>query len=281
MKRAVKGIDHVVVMATDIDAAEAAYRRLGFEVQPRGFHKKLGTANHLMIFERDYLEILGIVEPTPVNAERREWLKQGGGLANVALATDGADAAFDAFAAAGLQPDQPLAFDRAVEVAGRVEQARFRTVRVPKAHMPVVGLFVCEHLTPQFVYRGEWVRHANGARGILGVTVIAEEPARLKAPVERFFGPGSTRWQGDELVVATGTQPIRYLDRPAFVRRYPGIEPVRSGDHAALLSLRVDSIAVCRSVLESNRAPILEPDRERLVVPAGHAADVALEFREH
>jgi hypothetical protein len=34
-------------------------------------------------------------------------------------------------------------------------------------------------------------------------------------------------------------------------------------------------------VLESNRAPILEPDRERLVVPAGHAADVALEFREH
>ena len=28
--------------------------------------------------------------------------------------------------------------------------------------MPVVGFFVCEHLTPQFVYRGEW-RSDNGA----------------------------------------------------------------------------------------------------------------------
>ena len=87
MKRAVRGLDHVVVMVDGIDAAEAAYRKLGFQVQPRGFHKKLGTANHLMIFDRDYFEILGIVEDTPFNAERREWLKDGGGLANVALAT--------------------------------------------------------------------------------------------------------------------------------------------------------------------------------------------------
>ena len=49
-QRAVKGLDHVVVMVDGIDAAERAYQQLGFQVQPRGFHKKLGTANHLMIF---------------------------------------------------------------------------------------------------------------------------------------------------------------------------------------------------------------------------------------
>ena len=70
MTRAVKGLDHVVVMVDGIDAAEAAYRRLGFQVQPRGFHRKLGTANHLMIFDTDYFEILGIVEDTEFNAER-------------------------------------------------------------------------------------------------------------------------------------------------------------------------------------------------------------------
>jgi hypothetical protein len=26
-------------------------------------------------------------------------------------------------------------------------------VRIPKTNMPVVGFFVCEHSTPQFVYR--------------------------------------------------------------------------------------------------------------------------------
>ena len=76
----------------------------------------------------------------------------------MALATDGADLAFDAFKAAGLQPDAPLFFDRAVEVAGKTEHAQFRTVRIPKTNMPVVGFFVCEHLTPQFVYRSEWAQ---------------------------------------------------------------------------------------------------------------------------
>ena len=45
MKRAVRGLDHVVVMVDGIDAAQRQYEKLGFEVQPRGFHTKLGTAN--------------------------------------------------------------------------------------------------------------------------------------------------------------------------------------------------------------------------------------------
>src|SRR5690349_24287803 len=227
MKRAVKGLDHVVVMVDGIDAAQRQYEKLGFQVQPRGFHRKLGTANHLMIFDRDYFEILGIVEDTPFNAERREWLKSGGGLANVALATDGADLAYEAFKAAGLEPEAPLSFDRAVEVAGKSEHARFNTVRIPKTHMPVVGFFVCEHLTPQFVYRPEWARHPNGARGIAGVTVIAGDPVQWTGELEKYFGAGSVRRDGDGMVVDTGTQPIRYLTRRDYLARYPGVTPVR------------------------------------------------------
>lgn len=280
MSRAVKGLDHVVVMVDGIDAAEAAYKRLGFQVQPRGFHKKLGTANHLMIFDRDYFEILGIVEDTEFNAERRDWLKGGGGLANVALATDGADLAFDAFKQAGLQPDAPLFFDRAVEVAGKTEHARFRTVRIPKTHMPVVGFFVCEHLTPEFVYRGEWAKHPNGARGILGVTVIAEQPAKWASELEKYFGAGSTKRDGDGLVANTGTQPIRYLTRQDYMARYSGVTPVRPGDHPALLTVRVDSLAACEALLARNGVKVVKPDAGRLIVPPSEAAHLTLEFAE-
>ena len=280
MKSAVKGLDHVVVMVDGIDAAEAAYRRLGFQVQPRGFHRKLGTANHLMIFDKDYFEILGIVEDTEFNAERREWLKDGGGLANVALATDGADLAFEAFRQAGLQPDAPLFFDRAVEIAGKMEHAKFRTVRIPKTHMPVVGFFVCEHQTPEFVYRPEWAKHANGARGILGVTVIAEQPAKWIAELEKYFGAGSVRRDGEGLVVNTGTQPIRYLTRKDYAAHYPGVVPVRPGDHPALLSVRVDSLADCEALLKKNGVAVLKPDAGRLIVPPGEAAHLNLEFAE-
>lgn len=280
MKQPVKGLDHVVVMVDGIDAAEAAYTRLGFQVQPRGFHKKLGTANHLMIFDTDYFEILGIVEDTEFNAERREWLKAGGGLANVALATDGADVAFEAFKAAGLNPDEPLSFDRAVEIDGKTELAKFRTVRVPKTNMPVVGFFVCDHITPQFIYRPEWAKHPNGARGILGVTVIAEQPTKWAPELEKYFGEGSTKRQGEGLVANTGTQPIHYLSRKDYLARYPGITPVRPGDHPALLSIRVENLAVCETLLQKNGVEFVKPDSGRLIVPPSEAAHLTLEFAE-
>jgi glyoxalase-like protein len=233
-----------------------------------------------MIFDKDYFEILGVVEDTEFNAERREWLKGGGGLANVALATDGADISFDAFKAAGLNPDAPLFFDRAVEIAGKTEHAKFRTIRIPKTNMPVVGFFVCEHLTPEFVYRGEWAKHPNGARGILGVTVIAEQPAKWIPELEKYFGPGSAKRDGEGLVVATGTQPIRYLTRKDYAARYPGVVPVRPGDHPALLTVRVDSLAACAALLAKNGVKVAKPDAGRLIVPPSEAAHLTLEFTE-
>ena len=278
MKKPVKGIDHVVVMVDDIEAAKSAYEKLGFQVQPRGHHRKLGTANHLMIFDEDYFEILGIVADSPFNAERREWLKAGGGLANVALATDGADLAFDALRQAGLEPDPPLFFDRAVEVAGTTEHAKFRTVRIPKRHMPVVGLFVCEHQTPELVYRPEWARHPNGARGLLAVTVIAEQPEKWIATLERYFGAASVTRQASGISVDTGTQPIRYLDRRAYASRYPGVAAVRPDDHAAALTVRVDSLAACEALLAKNGVRFVNPAAGRLVVPPDQAAHLTVEF---
>ena len=275
-----RGLDHVVVMVDGIDAAETAYRKLGFQVQPRGFHKKLGTANHLMIFDADYFEILGIVEDTTFNAERRDWLRGGGGLANVALATDSADLAYEAFLAAGLNPDEPLFFDRAVEVAGKIEHAQFRTVRIPKTHMPVVGFFVCEHVTPQFVYRSEWASHPNGARGLLGATVIAEQPVKWTGELERYFGRGSVRREGEGITVDTGTQPIHYMTRQDYLRRYPGVTPVRPGDHPALLAVKVEDLGACEALLKQNGVLTIKPDSGRLIVPPSQAADLTLEFRE-
>ena len=59
----------------------------------------------------------------------------------------------------------------------------------------------------------EWAKHPNGARGIVGVTVIAEQPAKWADEVEKYFGPSSVRREGDWIIADTGTQPIRYLTR--------------------------------------------------------------------
>jgi len=74
------------------------------------------------------------------------------------------------------------------------------------------------------------------------------------------------------VIVSTGTQPIRYLTRKDYLARYPGVTPVRAGDHPALLSVRVDNLAACEALLKKNDVKPLKPDAIRLLVPPSEAA---------
>ncbi len=62
MNGAITGLDHALVGVRDLEAARAAYARLGFTLTPRGSHIGWGTANYCIMFARDYVELLGIVD---------------------------------------------------------------------------------------------------------------------------------------------------------------------------------------------------------------------------
>lgn len=276
--QAVKGIDHAMIVVPDIAAAGRLYARLGFDVQPRGDHTHLGTANHLMIFGDDYLELLGVVEPGPLNAAYQGLSAAGGGLATLALKTDSADLAHEAWTAAGLAPEPAIDFGRAVEVAGRTEQAAFRIVRLPAQTRPGVGMFVCQHKTPQFVYRAEWSRHPNTVLGLAGATIVTDAPAKFRDAAEKIFGAGSVREDDGRMLVDSGTTPIRYLTPTAFARVFAGTAVPGPGDCAAALSFKVRDMAVAeRCLAEAGAAPIRTADL-RLIVPAAAAGNVVLEF---
>lgn len=278
-QQAVKGIDHAVVVVNDIDQAERAWKRLGFDVQPRGFHTRLGTANHLMIFGDNYFELIGVVEPNQFNAERREMLKnKGEGLANAALRTDGADIAHKAWTEAGLEPDAVLDFDREVEISGRKERAAFRTVRLGTRRAKLLGYFVCEHRTPQFVYRPEWARHPNGVKALAGAVVIAENPFLDEDYVTRVFGAGQVKREDGDLLVESGGTPIRFMTRARFEACHPGVKPGRTDDHPALLRFAVADPQATAAVLSANGLAYARPMDGRVIVSAQDATGVCVEF---
>jgi len=279
MAEAVKGIDHVVVVVNDIDQAESAWTRLGFAPQPRGFHTRLGTANHLMVFGDNYFELLGVVEPNEFNAPRRELLKNGGeGLANAALRTDSADVAHKAWTEAGLQPDAVLDFGREVEISGRKEQAAFRTVRLGTRRAKLLGYFVCEHRTPQFVYRPEWARHPNGVKALAGAVVVAEDPFLDEDYVTRVFGASSVRRVDGDLLVESGGTPIRFMMRERFEEQHPGVKLGRTGDHPALLRFTVPDPMATAALLSANGVGYARPADGRVIVSAKDATGVCVEF---
>src|SRR6185295_11675001 len=84
--RHILGVDHVVVVARDLDAAAAQWRKLGFTLSPRGTHSpQMGSGNYTIMFGEDYLELLGVLHETEQNKPTREFLKNREGIERTAF----------------------------------------------------------------------------------------------------------------------------------------------------------------------------------------------------
>src|SRR5208282_6082550 len=67
-------LDHVGIAVANLDHAAAKFRRLGFQLTPRGYHTlppprpdaerpRVGTGNHCAMLRRGYLELIGVTDP--------------------------------------------------------------------------------------------------------------------------------------------------------------------------------------------------------------------------
>jgi len=176
-------LDHVVLVARDLNSAIADHRRRGFTVTPGGEHADGATHNALIPFaDGSYLELVAFHDLGRSLTHR--WWKvaaDGGGLADFALLSD--DLAADSAALADLVKIPPTE-------GGRIRpdgvEIKWRTV-VLKAPLP----FVIEDLTARElrVPGGAAAEHANGATGIasvvLGAVDIGDAEWRYAALRER------------------------------------------------------------------------------------------------
>lgn len=189
-------LDHVVINTLkSMDAAADLFVALGFTLTPRGHHS-LGSINHLMMTPGPYLELVGVPD---TGLQRQEVLDSPFGLNGLVLRTTDADATRDGLAAAGFAPVGPVDFSRPVEIDGAAHDARFRTVRLPPETFPAGRIYFCQHLTPELVWRQEWMEHPNGFLGIDRFTVEAqeaeEEARRLAAAFGAAAEPHPSGWR--------------------------------------------------------------------------------------
>jgi hypothetical protein len=276
---AIPALDHVVIdVRTELDAAAAQYRRLGFQLTARGHHT-LGSANHLAIFQTNYLELLAM--GLPGGPSRQELEPFPPGLNGLVLATADADADYRAFSSRGVAMRAPQSFSRPVELPEGIQDARFRTTHVMSSEVPFGRLYVCQHDTPELVWRDAWRDHPNGAEEIVQILIAAAAPAATAALFVRLFdGPASPIDDAGTLRVMAGGVTID-IQTPASVANELGAacpEPAGRASFVAALRLRTRSRAQTAAAL----APlgVLPANDTRLLVPAQAAGNVALEFVE-
>lgn len=274
MRRFVRGLDHAVILVRDLDAAQRAYARLGFTLTPRGTHT-LGSQNHCIMFERDYLELLAVPKPHPALQAFSDFLARGEGVGALALATDDAEGLCAEFAADGIAADAPLDFSRPVAHSG---EARFRIVQLPRATVPGCTLFACQHFTRDVVWRPELVRHAVGATAIAALAVVVEDAARAASDYAKVFG-GSPQPIDEGVLVQTGSAPIALASRWKLGHRLHGVGlPLRARPLVAALFIRVADRAHAADVLRRNGVQAVALADGSFAVSAEDAHGVAVVF---
>lgn len=179
-------LDHIVINArARMDRAQDIFDGLGFCLTPRGHHT-LGSINHLMMFEQDYLEILGV--PKDDATIRPDLYSSPFGLNGLVFKTQDVDEAFERLQASGMAGDPPRSFSRPLVLDDGTEaEAAFRTVTARADAFPAGRLYFCEHLTPDLVWRKEWLTHPGGITGFTELVIVAPDPKKVAAQMGQLL----------------------------------------------------------------------------------------------
>lgn len=280
MLASLEGLDHLVVMVRDLDAAAENWRRLGFTLSPRGTHSAhMGSGNYTIMFGVDYLELLGIVRDTELNAAARAFLeRRGEGIDRAAFTTNDAATGAAALRAHGIEARGPVEFSRPVDLPGGGHgEAAFSVFNWPDDARPAdLGLFACQHHTRDTVWIPSLQSHANTANGIVRVEMVAPRPDEAAAQFARLLdGEAERGEQGLRVATAPGRGEFLFLTREEFVARRPSSRAEELPEEGAVaLVLRVaDLDAAAR---EAGEGATLEAGS--VTVPAKRANGVVLVF---
>jgi len=275
----IAGIDHAIIGVRDLDQARSVYEKLGFRPTPRGRHVGWGTANYCLMFEEDYLEILGIIDSKSFTNNLEKFLKTREGLMSVALETRDPDATRNAWADATLEPADVKDLSRLLEPDTELQ---FKNVMLDAKKTAGVPLFACAHLTPEPMRQPGWTEHPNSAVGINAITVVTTEPKDFVDPMSRVFGEPRLTETDNTLAVHTGRGVLLFATPDDLDMLHPQLQADLVDDNAclAVLSLQVRSLAAVADWLDHQDIPYRREASGAIGVDAEHANGVMLEFAE-
>ena len=219
-------LDHVVINTLfDMDRAAALLLQLGFTLTPRGYHS-LGSINHLMMFEYDYLELVGL--PSGTDVLRKDVLESPRGLNGLVFQAGDIDACQTLLRDSGLAMLEPQSFSRPVTIDGVEHLARFRTVRTAPELFEAGRVYYCRHDTPELVWHRPWMSHPNGVRGLRELVIITSN-AEVDVPRYAKAAQSPAERRGDDWAIALSNGFRLTLISPALYHERYGERCVEAG----------------------------------------------------
>lgn len=280
MSSPITGIDHAIIGVHDLEKAKDAYRRLGFTVTPRGRHVGWGTANYCMMFGSDYLELLGLVDPSAFTNGLDEFLKGGEGGLGIAFKTEDAAQAQVMLQEAGLTKESVRRLGRVLETEDGEVELSFDNLHLNPDATPGLRSFLCQHLQPEVMRRPEWLSHPNGAVGMASITVVVPNVALVIDAYTRLFGESAVIPTDQVIAVHTGSGVMMFSSPGDVYALHPELEEDKIREEPSLVAVQisVDDIDKTARVLEAGGVPFESEANGDIVVEPDQACGVLLEF---
>ena len=273
-----RGIDHLVLAVSDLEAGRQRYGDLGFTLTPPGRHP-FGTANSLVQLDGAFLELLSIAEPAAIPphapgrfsfaAFNRDYLDQGEGFSMLVLDSTDARADAEAFRQAGLVNYEPFDYSRAAKLPSWEEaKVGFSLAFTGHPDIDSAAFFTCQQHAPEHFWLPEYQRHENTAHTVQEVCLVADRPLQFAEFLQAFAGSDEVVASDSAVEVATARGHLTVLTGDAFADRYgtPAPEshrlPARAG-----YTVGVSDLAVARAIMARADVATAEGEERLSVLP--------------
>jgi catechol 2,3-dioxygenase-like lactoylglutathione lyase family enzyme len=178
-----KGIDHIVVVVPDLEAAIASYGELGFTVVRGGKHN-IGTHNALIAFaDGSYIELIAFLAPV-AGHPWYDAMSKSGGLVDFCAQTDDLAGAVAAYRRAGVSVTDPNGMTR-----DRPDGYRLKWVlAIPNAPFNGSLPFLIKDETPRDERVPRERSHRNGVSGLANLIVAVPDAAKAAGWYRTILG---------------------------------------------------------------------------------------------
>lgn len=234
-----RGIDHVIHLVRDLDAAAALYEKLGFLVGSRNKHP-FGTHNRIVQLDGSYIEILAVAEPEKIQGEgspvsfahfHRDFLARNGeGLSGLVLASKDANADKAKFDKAGFGGFPVFDFGRmGKRPDGSEAELSFSLSFLREPDSLDVMTFVCQHKRPENFWFKELQAHANGVSRVASAIFTAESPTDHQYFLQAWTGIRDPRSSSLGVVAETERGDVQITEPRPFEEAFGTKPPASKG----------------------------------------------------
>jgi len=282
-----RGIDHLVLCARDLEAARATYGSFGFTTTPPAQHP-FGTANSLVQLQGSFLELIAVAAPADIKPPLpgafsfgqyiQKYLRRREGMAMLVFESQDAVADQAEFLRKGIDTYEPFHFERQAKLPdGSSVTVGFSLAFATTPDMPEAVFFTCQQHAPQYFWKPEYQSHANTARAVREIVMVADSPGHLARFFARLQPPCAVSLDSKALQVATSRGQVTVVTTNSFMDRYGAPAHGPDTPYFAAYTITVADMDATAAVLRSNGV-VWRRRGDSIVVDAGAAFGVLLEF---